>query len=70
MLEKDSALAEVMLAYTVPVVAMVGVETGELTRVIGVDEEIRPGSDLADPATAEASRIAEEVDWPPWEFGF
>ena len=59
-----------MLTYTVPVVAMVDVETGEVTRVIVVDEEIRPDSDLSDPAIAEASRIADEADWPSWEFGF
>ena len=60
----------VTLTYTVPVVAMVDVDTGEVTRVIVVDEEIRSDMDLSEPSIAAASRIADEVDWPSWEFGF
>lgn len=70
---------EVTLEYRVPVIVTVDVTARRVCRVRVLDEEARykrisPAPDT--PALAdcqrlcdEAQQIAEEAEWPPWEFG-
>lgn len=63
-------MATVRLKYSVPVVALVDTESGEVLRVVVLDDEIQPDMDLSDLEAAAAVRLADEADWPSWEFGF
>lgn len=70
---------EVTLEYRVPVIVTVDITARQICRVRVLDEETRyerisPAPDA--PALpdyqrlcAEAGRITEEAEWPPWEFG-
>lgn len=70
---------EITLEYRVPVIVTVDVTAHRVCRVRVLDEEahykrISPAPDA--PALAdsqglcdEARQIAEEAEWPPWEFG-
>ena len=67
--------------YHVPMYAEVDTEAGTVTRVIVEDEHTSPPDvaggafdpetgEIADQeTTARAVRIAEEQEWPAWEFG-
>ncbi len=72
---------EVQVWYDVPVACHVDTETGQVTRVVVVDELIaldpRNGVTLRDfsgPAPSElhgpAVEAAETRDWPAWEHGY
>lgn len=72
---------EVTLEYSVPVVVTVDVTARQVRRVRVVDEDVRyerltPAPDVEAAALPdyqrlcdEARHIAEEAEWPPWEFG-
>ena len=74
---------KVQLLYRVPVAVVVDTDTAEVTRVVVLDTDIaidpadevwdhdaaRPMSDRH-PAVATARRVAEEQEWPSWEFGW
>jgi len=72
---------ELTLEYTVPVVVTVDVTARQVCRVRVVDEEVRYDQ-ITPPLDVEAGvrpdyqllcdkarQIAEETEWPPWEFG-
>ena len=72
---------EVQVWYSVPVACHVDTETGEVTRVVVIDEMLTldpsEGVTLADYSakapTEEARRaleIAESQSWPSWENGY
>ncbi len=68
--------------YTVPVLVQVDTQTGEVTRVIQVDEEVHasgkafahdsdgPGIELHADTAALLIRTADDGEWPAWEGGF
>lgn len=74
---------KVQVLYRVPVAVVVDTDTAEVTRVVVLDTDIaidpadevwdhdasRPMSDR-NPAVATARRVAEEQEWPSWEFGW
>lgn len=71
----------VQLDTTVPLVVVVDTDTGEVVKVVVVDEEIKPGYTLAvdddgetlpadAPAVMRAVEIAEAAEWPSWQHGF
>jgi hypothetical protein len=83
--EPDEPLSgTVHVNYTVPVVAVVNLATGEVDRVVVVDDEVKldpdygnrgvtnDAADPADDAVADAALEIAEGDepWPGWEFGF
>jgi hypothetical protein len=76
-------MPEISIAYTVPVQVIVDTETGEVTRVVVIDEHARPDRDgycevrdtygTADPGDVDrAYCIAEApaVEWPRWQMGW
>lgn len=73
----------VQLLYRVPVAVVVDTDTTEVTRVVVLDTDIvaDPADEAWDhdasrpipdghAAVAAARRIAEEQEWPSWEFGW
>jgi hypothetical protein len=74
---------KVQLLCRVPVAVVVDTDTAEVTGVVVLDTDIaadpadevwdhdasRPMSDRH-PALANARRVAEEQEWPSWEFGW
>ncbi|MDQ6949255.1 MAG: hypothetical protein M3256_24125 [Actinomycetota bacterium] len=76
-------MAAVTVWGHVPVAVIVDTETGEVTRVVAVDEEFRVDADspptddgnlrpavAADADAALAVVNADDAEWPMWEFGF
>ncbi len=75
----------IQIPYTVPVEVVVDVDTGEVLRVVVIDEEIalEAAADgtvtvhddsyqpVEDKAAAQAAvEIAESADWPAWDHGW
>jgi hypothetical protein len=70
------------VSYVVPVTVKVDTETCEVQRVVVEDEMIDRIEDadvvdengdeleLGDPERDVAVAVAEDADWPKWEFGF
>ena len=74
-------MPEYQVWYTVPVAVHVDTDTGEVLRVVVIDESLTidesQGVTLRDysrPASvanaAIATGIAERAPWPVWEFGY
>lgn len=76
-------MAEISIAYTVPIQVLVDTTARRVTRVIVIDEEITPDAtafnqdfsdrvNLAedDPRVRSAYAIAEETEWPAWDHGW
>lgn len=74
---------EVQVAYTVPVEVVVDLDTGEVSRVVVIDEEValdsspRGGVNTREylpvedkKIVAQAIGIAENAMWPAWENGW
>lgn len=72
---------EVQLTYNVPVMVHVDTDTGEVTRVVVIDEGTELGSEARDFDTWEllelgsnevvwATEMAEALPWPEWEHGY
>jgi len=56
------------VVYMVPVIVEVDLETGLVERVNVDDENARLDPDAGnDPASVQ---VAENAEWPAWEFGF
>jgi hypothetical protein len=74
---------KVQLLYRVPVAVVIDTDTAEVARVVVLDTDIaadpadeawdhdasRPMAD-SHPAVATARHVAEEQEWPSWEFGW
>lgn len=78
-------MSTLSISYTVPVQVIVNLETGRVTRVVVLDELVEPDEsskggfyEVVDdqnrvPRQAEidkAYRLAEDADWPAWDFGW
>jgi len=76
-------MATISIAYLAPVQVVVDTDTGAVTRVVVIDEEVRPepdgyceDQDTYQPATSadvdRAYAIAEghSTQWPGWQFGW
>lgn len=79
-------MPELQVAYTAPVEVVVDTDTGTVTRVVIVDEQVTPALErgmfadvhdrddyavVEDEALADRAReIAANADWPAWEHGF
>jgi len=63
-------MIELQIAGTVPISVTVDLETGQVTEVRVIDEEVTldPAPD-GDRDYARAVEAAEDADWPAWEFG-
>lgn len=74
-------MPEYQVWYTVPVAVHVDTDTGEVLRVVVIDESLTIDEsrgvtlpDYSRPASvanaAIATGIAERAPWPAWEFGY
>jgi hypothetical protein len=76
-------MPQISVAYTVPVQVVVDTDTGEVIRVVVIDEYAHPDRDgycedrdtYATPIAADielAYRITEapDIDWPRWQMGW
>lgn len=73
---------EAHVEYTVPVIAVVDLDEGTVTRVVVSDEEIKgpnevleavgvgAGRDLTGTEKTRAKQIAESTIWPAWDTGW
>ena len=72
---------EVQVAYSVPVEVVVDLDTGEVRRVVVIDEEIALDRQIGvntreympvkdKKVVAQAIGIAENSEWPAWENGW
>jgi hypothetical protein len=72
---------EVQVWYTVPVACHVNTQTGEVSRVVAIDEMVKYdpnegvtfedyGGKVEDDVAEAALKVAESKPWPPWEHGY
>jgi hypothetical protein len=78
-------MPELQVAYSVPVEVIVDTDTGKVSRVVTVDEQVDIDLDAADQPLVhdrdynvitdadlidKAVEIAKSEDWPAWDHGF
>lgn len=66
----QNSTGTVHVLYTVPVIAVVNLDTRKVDRVVICDEDIRLDARSDVEAPTSAVDIAEEATWPGWEFGW